>query len=75
MLDKRDSMCTNTSSIYDVSKHIFKDIQSVHIVTLKMAKESVLHKAGNSVEKIQQRADFLTKNTHHVTRFGPYEIY
>ena len=31
------------------------------IVSLNMAKESVLHKAGNSVEKIQQRADFLTK--------------
>ena len=40
-----------------------------------MVKESVLHKAGNSVEKIQQQADFLTKNAQHVTRFGPYEIY
>ena len=44
----------------------------------KRKKESVLHEARNGAEKIQQRAEFLTKNApniiYHVTRFGSYEI-
>ena len=51
----------------------------ISLLLPKWKKESVLHEAWNGAEKIQQRAEFLTKNApniiYHVTRFGPYEIY
>ena len=46
-----------SNSIDDASISVFKDTIASH----KMAKESVLPKAGNAVEKIQQRAAFFTK--------------
>ena len=60
-----------SNSIHDASASVFKDISA----SPKMKKRICVHEA----EKIQQQAEFLTKNAqniiYHVTRFGPYEIY
>ena len=59
---------TNTSSIYDVYIHVFKDIQTDHYCSLEMAKESVLHKTVIVLKRVNSGPTFSP-------RFGPYEIY